>query len=224
MKPFHKEQFGKVRTKIVATVGPASSDPSVLRAMVEAGVDIFRLNFSHGTHAEHTADERNDVVRGPALGLVDREHAGRRVGRSDQALTGARIFAASSAARAASRTRSRMSARSPWISAPAARTWPPPPNRAMSADASTDGSHCEVRQEILTLPRCSLKRSATRMPLERAICSTRPEMSSSRASARSMSPARISVQTSWPPCSRMSRAKAKPQSFSASKRLLRKML
>src|SRR5438105_1757426 len=55
MKPFHKEQFGKVRTKIVATVGPASSDPSVLRVMVEAGVDVFRLNFSHGTHEEHTA-------------------------------------------------------------------------------------------------------------------------------------------------------------------------
>ncbi|HZW34973.1 MAG TPA: pyruvate kinase [Isosphaeraceae bacterium] len=55
MRPVHKEQFGKVRTKIVATVGPASSDPKVLRAMVEAGVDVFRLNFSHGTHAEHTA-------------------------------------------------------------------------------------------------------------------------------------------------------------------------
>ncbi len=55
MKPFHKEQLGKVRTKIVATVGPASSDPAVLRQMVEAGVDVFRLNFSHGTHEEHTA-------------------------------------------------------------------------------------------------------------------------------------------------------------------------
>ena len=55
MKPFHKEQLGKVRTKIVATVGPASTDPAVLRQMAEAGVDVFRLNFSHGTHAEHTA-------------------------------------------------------------------------------------------------------------------------------------------------------------------------
>ncbi len=54
MKPFHKEQLGKVRTKIVATVGPASSDPAILRQMAEAGVNVFRLNFSHGTHAEHT--------------------------------------------------------------------------------------------------------------------------------------------------------------------------
>src|SRR5262245_50782758 len=55
MRPFRKEQLGKVRTKIVATLGPASSDPAILRMMVEAGVDVFRLNFSHGTHQEHTA-------------------------------------------------------------------------------------------------------------------------------------------------------------------------
>ena len=60
MKPFHKEQLGKVRTKIVATVGPASSDPAVIRQMVEAGVDVFRLNFSHGTHEEHTAPPPGD--------------------------------------------------------------------------------------------------------------------------------------------------------------------
>jgi pyruvate kinase len=41
------------RTKIVATVGPASSDESTLRDLVAAGVDVFRLNFSHGTHAGH---------------------------------------------------------------------------------------------------------------------------------------------------------------------------
>jgi pyruvate kinase len=38
------------RTKIVATVGPASSDPERLDALMEAGVDVFRLNFAHGTH------------------------------------------------------------------------------------------------------------------------------------------------------------------------------
>ena len=55
MKSFHKERLGTVRTKIVATVGPASIDPLVMRRMVEAGVDVFRLNFSHGTHDVHTA-------------------------------------------------------------------------------------------------------------------------------------------------------------------------
>jgi len=49
----HHEPVGKVRTKIVATVGPASRDPEVLKRLVEAGVDVFRLNFSHGTHEEH---------------------------------------------------------------------------------------------------------------------------------------------------------------------------
>ncbi len=48
------EPVGRVRTKIVATVGPASRDPAVLRDLVRAGADVFRLNFSHGTHEEHT--------------------------------------------------------------------------------------------------------------------------------------------------------------------------
>ena len=40
-------------TKIIATVGPACSGPEVLRELVDAGVDVFRLNFSHGTHSAH---------------------------------------------------------------------------------------------------------------------------------------------------------------------------
>tara|TARA_Y100000385_G_C13098660_1_gene642981 strand:+ start:165 stop:1598 length:1434 start_codon:yes stop_codon:yes gene_type:complete len=43
----------KQNTKIVATVGPASSSPAKLRELVVAGVDIFRLNFSHGKHEDH---------------------------------------------------------------------------------------------------------------------------------------------------------------------------
>ncbi len=40
-------------TKIIATVGPASRSPDVLRQLLTAGVDLFRLNFSHGTHDSH---------------------------------------------------------------------------------------------------------------------------------------------------------------------------
>ena len=42
-------------TKIVATLGPASSDPAVLERMVRSGVDVVRLNFSHGTADDHLA-------------------------------------------------------------------------------------------------------------------------------------------------------------------------
>ena len=48
-------------TKIVATLGPASSDPAVLERMMRAGVDVVRLNFSHGTSADHEA--RAELVR-----------------------------------------------------------------------------------------------------------------------------------------------------------------
>lgn len=41
------------KTKIVATVGPASNSKEILRALIKEGVDIFRLNFSHGTHEDH---------------------------------------------------------------------------------------------------------------------------------------------------------------------------
>ncbi|MBI3800280.1 MAG: hypothetical protein HY268_25310 [Deltaproteobacteria bacterium] len=43
-----------IRTKIVATVGPASREPAVLRKLIDAGVNVFRLNFSHGSHEEHS--------------------------------------------------------------------------------------------------------------------------------------------------------------------------
>ena len=41
------------RTKIVCTIGPASHRPEMLDRLVAAGMDVARLNFSHGTHAEH---------------------------------------------------------------------------------------------------------------------------------------------------------------------------
>jgi len=43
------------RTKIIATLGPASASDAVISELVAAGVDVFRLNFSHGTHETHAA-------------------------------------------------------------------------------------------------------------------------------------------------------------------------
>jgi len=43
------------RTKIVATIGPATESPERLRQLIEAGATTFRLNFSHGDHSEHAA-------------------------------------------------------------------------------------------------------------------------------------------------------------------------
>ena len=43
------------QTRIIATLGPASATPEGVPALVAAGVDIFRLNFSHGTHEQHAA-------------------------------------------------------------------------------------------------------------------------------------------------------------------------
>ena len=62
----------KRRTKIVATLGPRSDDPKVLDKMLDAGMDVVRVNFSHGTHEEHK--QRASHVRNRA-----RAH-GRQVG------------------------------------------------------------------------------------------------------------------------------------------------
>jgi pyruvate kinase len=62
------------RTKIVATVGPASSDPAVLDRLIESGVDVVRLNFSHGTHEQHLAVIRTvrelSAAKGRAVSLL----------------------------------------------------------------------------------------------------------------------------------------------------------
>jgi pyruvate kinase len=60
------------RTKIVATIGPASRDPEVLVRMVEAGMDVARLNFSHGSAEEHAHTAR--LVR-EAAGRAGRQVA-----------------------------------------------------------------------------------------------------------------------------------------------------
>ncbi len=52
----------KRQTKIVATLGPASRSPKIIADMIKAGVNMFRLNFSHGTHADHAAAV--EIIRG----------------------------------------------------------------------------------------------------------------------------------------------------------------
>jgi len=76
----------KRNVKIVATVGPASSSREMLRKLFAAGVDVFRLNMSHGSHPEIA--ERHAVIReieretGRPIGiLADLQGPKLRVGR-----------------------------------------------------------------------------------------------------------------------------------------------
>jgi len=60
--------------KIVATLGPSSSTPDQIGALFEAGVDVFRLNFSHGTHDDHRARfaaiRRVESATGRPIGIL----------------------------------------------------------------------------------------------------------------------------------------------------------
>jgi len=47
------------RSKIIATIGPTSSDPSMIRQLIAAGVNIFRMNMSHGEHVGHAENYKN---------------------------------------------------------------------------------------------------------------------------------------------------------------------
>lgn len=73
------------KTKIVATVGPASRSETVIREMIEAGVNVFRLNFSHGSPEEHAENIRmireisKEVLR-PITLLLDVQGPKIRVG------------------------------------------------------------------------------------------------------------------------------------------------
>ena len=76
----------KRKVKIIATLGPSSSDPAVLRALFEAGADVFRLNFSHGTHEDHRRNLENvralEREAGHPIGvLMDLQGPKLRVGR-----------------------------------------------------------------------------------------------------------------------------------------------
>ena len=74
------------KTKIVATLGPSSSDPATLARMIEAGVDVVRMNFSHGTASEHAARVANVKSIARTLGrtvgiLVDLQGPKIRIGK-----------------------------------------------------------------------------------------------------------------------------------------------
>ncbi|MEJ1392724.1 MAG: pyruvate kinase, partial [Candidatus Sedimenticola sp. (ex Thyasira tokunagai)] len=74
------------RTKILATLGPATDDPRVLDALIGAGVDVVRLNLSHGSHADHNRRAEAVRNRAEAIGrqvgiLVDLQGPKIRVGR-----------------------------------------------------------------------------------------------------------------------------------------------
>ena len=76
------------RTKIVCTLGPASTDPKVLARMIEAGMDVVRINFSHGTSQEHA--KRVEMIRslarsaGRTIGvLMDLQGPKIRIGKFD---------------------------------------------------------------------------------------------------------------------------------------------
>lgn len=75
-----------VKTKIIATLGPSSNNYSVIRKMVMAGLDVVRLNFSHGNHEEHLkrlelAKKVNKIYRRRIRVLQDLEGYRIRIGR-----------------------------------------------------------------------------------------------------------------------------------------------
>jgi pyruvate kinase len=88
------------RTKIVATLGPASSSADIIARLIDAGVDVFRMNMSHGDHAGHTTvfSTIRDVAANkdkPVAVLADlcgpKIRAGRFAGGSVELPTGATV-------------------------------------------------------------------------------------------------------------------------------------
>jgi pyruvate kinase len=66
--PWLSDPLKQRRTKIVATLGPASSDAAVIQQLIKAGVNVFRLNFSHGDHASHRLAYERVRAASSALG------------------------------------------------------------------------------------------------------------------------------------------------------------
>ena len=64
------------RAKIVATIGPASESEQALESLIKAGMNVARLNFSHGTHQEHEAKVARIRAVSKKLGIASRHFAG----------------------------------------------------------------------------------------------------------------------------------------------------
>ena len=84
MEPMVEERRRK--TKMVCTIGPASESPQTLEALIKAGMNVARLNFSHGTHAEHlrkieSIREIADRFRQPVAILQDLAGPKIRIGK-----------------------------------------------------------------------------------------------------------------------------------------------
>lgn len=74
------------RVKIVATIGPASRDPEMLRALIVSGVNVIRMNFSHGSHEDHlsvlkTVRTLSQELNAPVTVLQDLQGPKIRVGK-----------------------------------------------------------------------------------------------------------------------------------------------
>jgi pyruvate kinase len=74
------------RTKIIATIGPASNSPEKIRELIKAGMDVARLNFSHGKHEEHAAvitllREISEELNAPVTIMQDLQGPKIRVGQ-----------------------------------------------------------------------------------------------------------------------------------------------
>ena len=112
----------KRRAKIVCTLGPATSSPEMVRALIAAGMDVARLNFSHGTREEHAAVYKEVRAAGDAAGravalMVDLQGPKIRLGEFEDG----GVTLAAGARPARRRTRSWPVPRSPSRPSPASR-------------------------------------------------------------------------------------------------------
>ena len=77
------------KTKIICTIGPSSEDENILRKLIQSGMNVARLNFSHGSHEEHlkrinTIKKLRDELNTPVAILLDTKGPEIRIGTFEQ--------------------------------------------------------------------------------------------------------------------------------------------